>query len=493
MSGTVNKITVLGGSTIANQVWSLAFESLLTMTPSFKLAPLLAQTWSQPDPLTLVFTLRQDVKFWDGTPLTADDVVYSLSQLRDPANGSFYAHYFNSVDTIQATSQSQVTIKMKTADPLFIYALTLSGTNGIVSKRFYEAHGGPLGADIGTAPNMTMATGPYRFSQFQANTSVELQRNEAYWGPKPAAKTIRFHEIVDPGTRLLAMRSGDIDGSFSVPLDQVSAWKSISNVTVLSAPSSLVGYFDFDSKTPPWNDIHVRRACAHALDKKGLVNAVLGGHGTVAESVVPPIYWNGLLPQTEIDAIYATLPQYPFDLGQAKAELAQSSVPKGFSWTVSYINSQPALGLAAQSLSQNLKQIGIDLTVKEEPTGQWFDEISKHFGGIIADYGFGVVPDPMDNIKLHFDSSNAVVPDGPNDSNYSNPDVDALIQEAFAESDPHQRAQTMAKILRIVGDDLPELPYWFQDTVMAIKDKYVIKNFGDKTFTQNWAGNISVR
>jgi peptide/nickel transport system substrate-binding protein len=285
------------------------------------------------------------------------------------------------------------------------------------------------------------------------------------------------------------MRSGEIDGAFSLPIDQADQWAAIEGVTVKYAPELSIYFFSFDTEAEPWSDVHVRRAFAHALDKEGLLNALLKGHGQPAVSLPPPGQWGGVLPQDQVRELYATFPVYGFDLAKANEELAESLAPDGFAATVQYPDASPELGKIALSLSENLKQIGVQLTVTEVTSEKWLSDLYSHENlGIQAIQFLPDYPDPANYANLH--ASVQAVKNGPNLANYNNPTVDRLIGEQQSSADPAVRAKAMGEMLRIAAEELPYLPVLWPDTAMAIRDTYVYEGFNALYFNVPWATKV---
>jgi peptide/nickel transport system substrate-binding protein len=471
----------------ANTVHTLGYESLLLYGSDGALHPQLAESWSQTGLLTYVYKLRHDVKFWDGTPLTPDDVVYSFKRIMDPKTASGWAFFFTRVHSVNVTGPNEVTIKLNEPDPLFRFVPGMAGSR-IISKKMGEAHP----KDYGTAADFTMGTGPYRFTSFSHDQSVTAERNERYWGGKPRFKTVDVKFIVDQSTAQLAMRSGQIDGIFYVSLDQIKAWQSTGRANVVSAPGLFVAYFSFDTQVPPWNDVHVRRACAHAIDRRGLVHSVLDDRGEPAVALAMPQQWTGLLDSSQVRQLYSGLDRYSFDLKAAKQELAESSVPNGFTATINYPDAVKALGLAALNLSQNLSQIGVTLNVKEIPFLQWKSQTAEHQGGINVFFWSATTTDAAEELQLFLDSQYAV-PRSFNYANYKNPQVDQLLRQQRTSRNPGARAQALADILKVAATDLPYLPVWYQDIAMAVKSSYQFDTFSAWFKWQDWPDRIKSR
>ena len=402
----------------------LGMEPLVRYDAQGRLQPALASSFSIPNPTTYVYNLRKGVKFWDGTPLTTADVIYSLQRSASKEGGSELATFFGSVASMKATGPSQVTIKLKGPDPFFRYSLAVTP---IGEKAFWSQHL----KDIGTPDVMNMGTGPFKFVSFTPDQGVTLARNDDYWGKKPSVENLSLKFITDPNTLLLAVRSGQVDGTFKVPQDQIGQYMSLSDIHVSLVPEELAAYYSLDVEDPPFDDIHVRRALAYATDKAGMVKAVLRGYGQPAPTMPPPQQWGDLMSQAKVQAFYASLPHYTYNLAKAKAQLAASAYPKGFTASVSFPDAHPELGKALLVLAQDLKPLGITLNVKQIPISQWLNTLYTHptpmgmqVGNWTVDY-----PDPADALSLIYPSANATK-NSFNTANYKNAKMDALIAAA---------------------------------------------------------------
>ncbi|MFL5928411.1 MAG: ABC transporter substrate-binding protein, partial [Gaiellaceae bacterium] len=185
-------------------VISVGCETLVRYDKNGALRPALADAFSTPNATTYVYHLRKGVKFWDGHPLTTADVLYSLQQAASKAAGSQIAAFYSTVKSMKATGRT-VTIKLSAPDPYFRYSPAVTY---ILEKAFWQKNG----KNVGTPGTLTMCTGPYRFTKFVPDDRVEATRFDGYWGKRPAVKDVVLRTITNDATRLLAMRSGEIDG-----------------------------------------------------------------------------------------------------------------------------------------------------------------------------------------------------------------------------------------------------------------------------------------
>jgi peptide/nickel transport system substrate-binding protein len=467
-------------------VVSLGCETLVKYDRIGRLRPALARAFSTPNLLTYVYRIRPNVKFWDGTTLTAADVVFSLQRAASQKAGSQIAAFYTAVKSIKAAGD-RVVIRMKQPDPYFRYAVAVTY---ILQKKYWQANL----KDIGTPQKLTMCTGPHRFTKFQGDGTTELVAFDGYWGGRPKVRAITLRVIVNEATRLLAMRQGEIDGSFRISQDVIDQWKRLSNTRIQLAPELRTAYLSLDVAIEPWNDVHVRRAVAYSFDKAGLVRAVLRGYGDVAPTMPPPEQWGDVMSQPQVRAFYRTLPKYSFSIAKARAELKQSDFPDGFKATLPYPDSEQTLGKAALQLSQALKRIGVELTVKEVPTDAWFATLYNHpspLGPQIISWGVDY-PDPADALHFIYDSK-AAVKNNFNTANYKSAQMDRFLAQQARSNKPGVRAAAIKRALRLAALDVPYIPIWYQDIAMALSTKLNYRGWGTWYLYQPWALDISAR
>ncbi len=188
---------------------------------------------------------------------------------------------------------------------------------------------------------------------------------------------MRIDFIPEEATRLLARQSDDISMAINISLDQAKAWDDIENTSTYFAPNRSYVGIDFYVHAAPFDDIHVRRAIAHALDREAFVDELLDGHGEVATALTTPEQIEGVVrPRGAREALAAVF-DLPYDLDAAAAELAQSKVPNGFTTTVGISNSAPQVSAAFQVLKQAVEPLGIIIEINEMPVEQWYGTIGS--------------------------------------------------------------------------------------------------------------------
>ena len=462
-------------------IMSLVQEGLLAFDDDLALTTAVAESWEQVDNVTYVYQLRDGVTFHDGSPVTAEDVVYSMLWHLNPDSGSQLVPFYGSVDSIEATGEREVTVKLKTPDVQFQHTPAhMSGF--IVKKDQLEAHPD----DYGTPDVLPIGTGPYKIVEFVPDERVVLEANENYWGPPPPARTMTILGIPDQQTRLLAMRNGDIDGTFDVSISEIDQWTDLVGVDIVTSPSLGVYVLTLDQETAPLDNVNVRRAIAHSLDREGLVSALLKGFGTPAVALNPPEMWAGVLPLPEVEEFYGTLNAHAFDLAKAKEEWDASGA-EGFEMTVTASSSDPYMVPIMLTLAENLKQLGITLNVQEVDHTQWLEGFLSHenLGMQMLRY-FPDYPDPANYPYLFLDSRNATV-NGLNTSNYVSSEMDALLADALQMSDAAARAQALKQAAQMANAEVAVVPVFWPDSAMAIRSDLKLEGYSAFWYNIPWA------
>ncbi len=485
LPSSVSSLDVAREAGIVNYVIALLVqEALVGVDASGALVPSLASSFKQSAPTTFVYDIRPGVTFSDGAALTVEDVIASIELNSKTGSTSALAYAYSGVESVKATSASQVTVTLKAPSSQFGW-VTSPGTLQITSAAFLAKNG----AKIGTPEVGLLGTGPYKIKEFVPDSHVTLVRNDAYWGAKPEVAEVRLDFITDETTRQLAMRQKSIQMALNVPLDQLDQWKAIDGVSVDVATDNSLVTLAFNTTKKPWDDVKVRQAVAHSIDRAAIVSSLLKGHGEVAATFPTKQEWGGLLAPAEVDALYASIPQYDFDLEKAKTLLAASSVPGGFSDTVTYPNSGPQIGKALLTLSENLKAIGITLSVKEITLEQWIADLGKHESGIYAGWYFATTGDPAEYTQQLLNGAYAGV-NGTNIANYDNPAVTSALAAEQKSIDSAERAKLLSQALVTAAGDAPYQPLWWGQAATAFGPGLAARNYGPYFFIGPWATNV---
>jgi len=450
---SMDKTTTFDNNSI--YVMEQIMEPLFTVSKDgSKVEPWLATGYDiSADKLTYTIHLRKGVTFSDGKPLTAADVKFSIDE--DTKTGTDGWGYINSaIDTVTATDDSTVTIKLKYAWAPLLADLSLF-SNGIIPNNY----GGKSKDAFYAAP---VGTGPFVWGSWTKGQSVKVTANKKYWGHKPHLDAVTWTVVADANTRKLQLQGGQIDIDDTPDWSSFSSLKGTAGINAQTFPSTYEQYVTFNEQHKPFQDVHVRRAIASAIDRNAIIKTVLFGNGTVADSLLSagtPFYdKNNGAPG--------------FDVAKAKQEMAQSSVPNGFSTTILISSGNPDQASIAQIMQSELKAIGIDLKITQlDPTAQKQARLKSQFD-MVAQAWTMDIPDPDEWTSF------AVDPNGGSHSSfsyYNNPQVIALNKQAEKETDDSKRQELYSQLQKQVSADSPFAYLYYAPYVFAMKDS--VKGF----------------
>jgi peptide/nickel transport system substrate-binding protein len=459
-------------------VATLVAEGLVAPDGEGTLVPALAEKWEQTSPTTYVYTIRTDAVFGDGTPLTVDDVIYSLELAKDEEKSPNTAYYWANVASFEKTGDNDVTITLSSPDVAFEWGPTAANALWVTNQAYVDSNGG----ELGTPAALLNGTGPYRVTRFEPDSLVELERTDTWWGGSVPVKTVRIEFIPEEATRILARQSGDIDLAVSISFEQAEQWEDTEGTRVLFAPDRSYVGIDFNTAVEPFDDIHVRRAIAFACDRQAFVDQLLGGHGEPATALTPPDQIAGVLGADEAREALKVVLDLPYDLAKAEEELALSKVPDGFTTKVGVSSSAPAISSAFQALAAAVAPLGIIIEVEEMPVEQWFGTIGSPDWGLAYMWYFNATGDPAELASWFLGEGNP--------ASYSNEEMTALLDQARQETDPTARIELIIEAQRIALADLPYVPLWWGEAASAIDDRYDIEDFGSYTLLSPWTPRI---
>ena len=434
-----------------NPVVTQITEGLVQFDEDGLIQPLLAESWETVDSTTYVYKIREDVTFSDGTPMTVDDVIFSMERIKDPATASYVGWMYNNVKTIEKTGDWEVTVKLTQPDTLWRYVPATTGGH-IVSKAYYEANK----ADFGKPNGGVMGTGPFEYVEWKTGSDITLKKNENYWDKTggPYLDKVVFKVLPEGTTIVTGLKTGQVTATIGLPLDLIEVVQGMEDIHIDAVDSYMSNFVAMNVEKEPFNDINVRKAMNYALDKQKIMDKIVKDSGAAAYAVpVGPAMWSFAKEQWE-DA-YAELPDYTFDIDKAKEYLDKSSVPDGFSATIMTESDTLKLNTAL-ALQAAVKPLGINLEIEKVTTEE---ANTRAFSGerdydlMLQTWGADF-PDPVGNLQPVFHSNNRG-DGGSNFSNYSNSDVDKYLDEQVALTDDDKRTELMIKAEKIIAEDTP--------------------------------------
>ena len=444
-------------------------EALLTYDNNDKLIPNIASKWVTTDNKVFVYTIRDDVTFSDGTPLTVDDVVFSLKRIADPDGGAYMQWMYSSVDSIEKTGDHEVTVKLKAPSNSWQYVLA-SSAGYIISKAYYEKHSD----DFGTSTGGILGSGAYVYDSWTSGQEIVLKKNTKYWNGnlKGAPDEIDYKIIADDTTLVTALKTGEVDFTTSPPLELLSELQNEANLSVNNFPGFGVTFLAFNTQRAPFNDLNVRKAVYHALDLNSLQKNIIGNSGSPAT----------VLPQSE--ALYGTYPDqwkdyvagapvYEFNLDKAKEFLAKSAYPDGFSATV-VVNESSRYNDIALFLQESLKPLNIDIKIVKVSNEE---HDNYYFGSVLDADGHRDYDILVGSWWADFSDVGGVIepiyqPGVTNIADYSNTEVQALIAEEAPLLDEKERNAKLFEALDIITDEIPYIFVQYPNSQNVLNKKY---------------------
>lgn len=465
---------------VTNPVVTQITEGLLYFDSKNKIQPLLAESWDNPDPTTYIYHLRKDVKFSDGSPMTADDVIFSMERIKDPKTTSYVGWMYANVDKIEKTDEWTIKVTLSQPDTLWRYVPATTAGH-IISKSYYEQHKDNFGKPDGGV----LGTGPFKFVEWKTGDAISLAKNENYWDKTggPYLDNVIFKVLPEGVTRVTGLKTGQVTATIGLPLDLIPVVQGMDTIKIDMVDSFLSDLIAMNVEVKPFNDVNVRKALNYALDKQKILDEIVKDAGSPAKAVpIGPAQW--VFSPEKWQAAYAELPDYAYDLDKAKEYLAKSSVPNGFSATILTdsdtvrLNSALALQSAAQKL--NIK-LDIEKVTTEVLNTRAFSG-ARDYQILMIPWGSDF-PDPVGNLQPVFHSNNRG-DGGANFANYSNSEFDKLIDEQVSLTDDSVRTDIMIKAEKIIAEDTPWIMIDHPKQILAAN-----KNLEGYNITSFWYWN----
>ncbi len=465
-------------SDYANLLANLSLETLLQFNPQGKLEPDLATSWSQTGPVTYVYNLRHGVKFWDGNELTAADVAYSLNYTRSAGSESAYG--FQSVKSISASGPYKVVVTLTHPDASWQYQ-PADGNAEIWEMKFAEEHTGTFGK-----PGvLVMGTGPWIIDSLDPTTGAELSANPHWWGGTVPIQHISFKIFSNETSLALAMRAGEIDVDPYVLYP--GSFKATSATSLISAASCGSHNFSMNTRLPGWDDVHVRRAVAYALNRSNII-AAEGGYATPNYTLITGQELGTIASPPQVNALFGSIPLYPYNLTKARAEMAQSAYPHGFSATLLEYDS--GTSQVGEVIAAELQKIGIQAQVKDVGLNQWAAIESGPAPKRLATFSNSGCNSPDPSWYTYVLGTANLQSGQWNTADYAPPAVDKLISEGAGASSSAGRFAAYSSLLRRLASDVPYVPLDLEITTMAVSNKFAFTGFNQFSTDGAYALNI---
>jgi peptide/nickel transport system substrate-binding protein len=464
------------------------YEPLLRRDKNLKLEPALATEWSQPSPTVWRFKLRANVKWHDGSPFSADDVVFSLTRAND--EGSNMRGHFVSVKEVRKVDNLTVDVETKYPDPVMADKLMQIA---IMSKAWSEKNNARRSADLtkneeNYATRNAMGTGPFMLKSREPDVKTVLVPNPNWWDkPEHNLTEVEFSVISNPGTRVAALLSGQIDMMYEVPPQDTARLSQTAGVKILQVPEFRTIFLGFDQQREellfssvkgknPFKDKRVRQAFYQAIDEQAIARSIMRGQATPTGLMIAPGV-NGFRPELNN--------RYPVDVEGAKKLLADAGYPDGFQVTLDcpndrYVNDEAI----CQAVVPMLARIGIKVDLLAQTRARYFAKILGP-GYNTSFFMLGWTPGATYDVHNVFEQIMQTRKGGKgnfNLGNFSNAKFDELADKIEQETDKAKRDAMIVEAHNIHKEEFGHIPLHQQAVVWAARDNIDLVQLADNFF-----------
>jgi len=446
--------TTATSAAIPRVVYSNILEGLVKIDRNGKIAPALVRDFKiSKDGKEYTFILKKGVKFHDGKPFDAEDVKFTFERLMDPKTATAHPEYYKDIDSVQVVDSHTVKIKMKNVNSMFLFNLARPDSI-IVNKQAVDR--------LKSAP---IGTGPFKFVEWVRGDHITLAKFDDYHRKGiPYLDKVTFNFIGDPSAQIASLKAGDIDViAYDVSPENALLLEKDPKFKVLNGYTTTKVILSTNNSRKPFNDVRIRRAMAHAIDRTALIKGAMSGYGVPIGSHMDPG-----------NPYYVDLtPYYPYNPEKAKQLLKEAGYADGFEAVIKLPERYVYARRSGEIIADMFSQVGIRLKIELTEWGQWIDRVFKN-----ADYDLTVIghAEPFDiniyaNPKYYF--------------RYDSPRFQETLKEAEMEADPKIRKELYIACQKIITEDavngflyvLPSLPTmkkeimnWWKDYPMTAVD-----------------------
>jgi peptide/nickel transport system substrate-binding protein len=478
-------LALLYQSRIVTQI----YESLVGRDREFRLEPSLALSWKAIDPKTWRFTLRPDVRFHDGSPFSADDVVFSIE--RSLAKTSQRAFQLRGVTGARKVDALTVDVLTQAPDAVLPQKMWLIA---IMSRAWAEKHGVQVPQDYNAkqetyAVRNANGTGPYRLKNYDPDQRTVLARNPDWWGwatnDNGNVQEAQYVVIQSDATRLAALASGQVDFVIDPPFQDIARLKQDKALKLVQTTDIGTQYLGFDqhrdelldgtARGNPFKDRRVRQAVAQAIDINLIIDKVLRGQAVPAGSHLSKLV-DGHVPELE--------KRPAFDPVAARGLLKQAGYADGFAVTLDCVNVTYRAAVC-QAIAAMLAQVGIKVSFQPSPSATFFPKITQANTSFF-EFGWSPAVDPwasLNSIVRTYDGSGSGQFNG---GRYSNAKLDSLIDGIRVEPDLAVRRRMTGDALRLMHEDLPLIPLYRRKLTWVMRPNIAVVMWPNDTLELRW-------
>ena len=469
---TLNPLFSTAGS--EQQIERLMFGALVKMNDVLEPVPDMAATIeASEDAATYTFSLHENVTFSDGEPLTAEDVIFTFERAVDERTGSYWLGRLNGIagaleystqaaDTVSGLAMpDDYTVEITLAEPDSAFLVTLCNFSGfgILPQHVLGDVAPDQLREHPFSLSPTVSAGAFKFVRYETDQFLEVERNDTYWGDPPPLDRI-FLRILTPQVGQAQLETGELD-LMTLPIAEIERTNSMTLAHVESVPSPSMSFFAPNVEREFFQDKRVRQAMMYAIDREGLVQAVLQGEGHVTNSPIFGPEWMGT-PEG--------LNEYPYDPDQARALLEEAGWD--FNRTVELLITpgNPEADTHAQIIQQQFAEVGLQMEILQVDVAENQRRSIQSTDFDIRNVGGGVFrADP--SVSGTYMTTDTWTPSGGNYGHYSNPEIDELYPQGKATGDLEERKRIYTQIAQILNDECPWIFLYSPNSIYGVSNR----------------------
>ncbi|AND38680.1 glutathione ABC transporter substrate-binding protein [Cytobacillus pseudoceanisediminis] len=421
----------------ANIIYQKVYETLVEPDKDMNIQPLLATEWNVIDDTTWEFKLKEGVSFHDGTPFNSEAVKATFDRLLDPNTGSPQREKFAMINEVKVIDEYTVQLLLDYPyAPLL--SILASSEGSIMSPK-------ALAENQETLAEKPVGTGPFVFENWKTGQEISLKKNENYWGKSPSIDEVVFKVVPEDATRLAMIETGEAHINDQVPVTEIERIEASESMGLLRAEGLAVEYIGFNTKKKPLDDVKVRKAISHAVEREAIIKGVYNNVGTLANAAMSP----------KVFGHSEKVKPYDYDLNEAKKLLKEAGYENGLKLKLLTSDRKERINMAEVIQSQ-LKGIGVEVDIQVMEYGAYIDTIDKSEHDLFIG-GWGNATGDGDYNQYNLFHTASQGPPG-NHFYYSNPEVDKIIEEARRETDEAKRKDLYERVMQMELEDAVYIP-----------------------------------
>jgi len=457
------------------QIMYNIYDTLVQVNAQNSIVPDLATSWTYKTPTQLIFTLHSGIKFQDGTPFNAAAVVFNINRyLNTPL--SFRASELSAVKSVVAQDDLHVVFNLK--KPFSPLLATLTDRAGMMLSPTAVQK---LGANLANNP-VNAGTGPFIFSTWLKGDHLTIKRNPNYWKKDSQGQTLPYLSsiVYKPFTNgtieYSNLQTGAINVADSVDPNDVANAQANPSLVYKQIPALSFYGMELNTKAAPFDNLYVRQAIEWGVNRSEILTNVLKGLGVAAQGPIAPTSW----------AFNSQFAPYSYNVSQAKKLLAQGGHPNGISFNLIIASGSPLTTQLAQYLQSELQPAGITVNIKQETFAALLSDGTAHnFQAVLLNWSGR--PDPDGNMYTYFHTGGSN-----NDMQFSNPQVDALLEQARVDQTLSARTADYQKAEQLIMQNAPYVFFYHgvsQEAITTAVKNFTLLPSGMMTFTNVYLGS----